>query len=219
MACLPTKKRKKKKLIVKATKMSTPALESPSSSTPSVSNSTDSFAQASEGDSSSLRLNPSDPRTCPSEPEQELIALKVINEAEEEEDMSNDLRAGFKERHHKCLHEAIDMVPPPAKRACPERAWEELGREVPPMLVPPPDAARPNSMPAVEKEAGLAPGEAFGGAAPIEEVLDQKDTPAPPYPPIWDEMMEILKRVSCFTDAEPPSTKMSDFFPLTKRNQ
>ena len=74
-------------------------------------------------------------------------------------------------------------------------------------------------MPAVEKEAGLAPGEAFGGAAPIEEVLDQKDTPAPPYPPIWDEMMEILKRVSCFTDAEPPSTKMSDFFPLTKRNQ
>ncbi|WJZ80866.1 hypothetical protein VitviT2T_000741 [Vitis vinifera] len=29
-------------------------------------------------------------------------------------------------------------------------------------------------------------------------------------------MMEILKRVSCFTDAESPSTKRSDFFPLIK---
>ncbi|KAL6334747.1 hypothetical protein AAG906_021406 [Vitis piasezkii] len=29
-------------------------------------------------------------------------------------------------------------------------------------------------------------------------------------------MMEMLRRVPCFTDAEPPSTKMSDFFPLTK---
>lgn len=42
--------------------------------------------------------------------------------------MSIDLRAGFKERHRKCLHEAIDMVPPPAKRVYLERgsrgAWE-----------------------------------------------------------------------------------------------
>ncbi|RVW20973.1 hypothetical protein CK203_112297 [Vitis vinifera] len=30
-------------------------------------------------------------------------------------------------------------------------------------------------------------------------------------------MMEMLKGVLCFTDAETPSTKMSDFFPLTKR--
>ena len=29
--------------------------------------------------------------------------------------------------------------------------------------------------------------------------------------------MEMLKGVLCFTDAETPSTKMSDFFPLTKR--
>ncbi|RVW40696.1 hypothetical protein CK203_101629 [Vitis vinifera] len=27
----------------------------------------------------------------------------------------------------------------------------------------------------------------------------------------------MLKGVSCFTDAEAPSTKMSDFFPLTKQ--
>ncbi|KAL6321734.1 hypothetical protein AAG906_031248 [Vitis piasezkii] len=30
-------------------------------------------------------------------------------------------------------------------------------------------------------------------------------------------MMEMLRRVLCFIDVEPPSTKMSDFFPLTKR--
>lgn len=29
--------------------------------------------------------------------------------------------------------------------------------------------------------------------------------------------MEMLKRVSCFTDAESPSTKMSNLFPFTKR--
>ena len=29
--------------------------------------------------------------------------------------------------------------------------------------------------------------------------------------------MEMLRRVPCFTDVEPPSTKMSDFFPLTKQ--
>ena len=28
--------------------------------------------------------------------------------------------------------------------------------------------------------------------------------------------MEMLRRVPCFIDAEPPSTKMSDFFSLTK---
>ncbi|RVW84079.1 hypothetical protein CK203_040544 [Vitis vinifera] len=29
-------------------------------------------------------------------------------------------------------------------------------------------------------------------------------------------MMEMLRQVPCFIDTEPPSTKMSDFFSLTK---
>lgn len=37
----------------------------------------------------------------------------------------NDLRIGFIERHCKCLYEMVDIVPPLAKRACPERAQEE----------------------------------------------------------------------------------------------
>ncbi|KAL6314838.1 hypothetical protein AAG906_029053 [Vitis piasezkii] len=76
------------------------------------------------------------PGTCHSEPELEPIALRVINKSEADGDMSTDLRVGFKERHHKRLHEAIDMVPPPTKKACSEKAQKKLGREVLPMPVP-----------------------------------------------------------------------------------
>lgn len=79
-----------------------------------------SSAQASEDDFSSLRLNPSDPGTRPSETELESIVLKIINEPKNED--MNDLRVEFKEKHRKRLHEAINMVLPPAKKACPDRA-------------------------------------------------------------------------------------------------
>ena len=46
--------------------------------------------------------------------------MRVVNEPKEEKDI-NDLRTGFLERHRKRLHEAIDIVPPPAKRACPKK--------------------------------------------------------------------------------------------------
>lgn len=177
----------------------------------------DNFALTSKGVSSSSRLDLSDPGTFPSKPEPKSIALRVINEPKEEnEDMLNDLRTYFKERHRKCLHEAIDMVPPPAKRACSEGVREEPGREVPSMLVPSLDVVGPSSVPAIEEKAGLAPRRASGGIAIPEEVLDQKNTPAPSSLPSWDEIMEMLKHISCYTDAEPPFTKMSDFFPLTK---
>lgn len=135
--------------------------------------------------------------------------------------MSNYLRAGFKERHHKRLHEAINMTPTPTKRTCPERVQEESVREVPQVVVPPSDVLRSSSVSIVEretsgKEAGSATGEALGGAAPADEALDKKDTPALGSPPSWDEMMEMLNHVSCFIDVESPSTKISDFFPPTK---
>ncbi|KAL6335990.1 hypothetical protein AAG906_003617 [Vitis piasezkii] len=66
------------------------------------------------------------------------------------------------------------------------------------MPVPPSDIAGPSSVPTAEKEA--------------DRVLDGALGVRPP----WEEMMEMLRRVPCFTNAEPPSTKMSDFFPLTK---
>ena len=54
-------------------------------------------------------------------------------------------------------------------------------------------------------------------AAIDEEALDEKSSPAATVPPSWEEMMEMLKGVPCFTDAEAPSTRMFDFFSLTKR--
>ncbi|RVW44261.1 hypothetical protein CK203_099618 [Vitis vinifera] len=118
----------------------------------------------------------------------------------------NDLRTGFLERHRKQLHEAIDIVPLPAKRACLEKAQEDpVG--APPSIMPHSDE--------VEEEARGT--EAGQDAAVAEGVPDEKGNPAPAAPPTWKEMMEMLKRVSCFTDVEAPSTKMSDFFPLTKR--
>ena len=50
-----------------------------------------------------------------------------------------------------------------------------------------------------------------------EEALDEKSSPAAAVPPSWEEMMEMLKGVPCFMDAEVTSTRMSNFFPLTKR--
>lgn len=67
--------------------------------------------------------------------------------------MSTNLRAGFKERHRKRLHKAIDVVRPPAKRVCPERVQEKLGRKVLPMPVPPSDTTGPSSVPATKKKA------------------------------------------------------------------
>ncbi|KAL6351384.1 hypothetical protein AAG906_035176 [Vitis piasezkii] len=48
----------------------------------------------------------------------------------------------------------------------------------------------------------------------LHEAIDISN---PATSPSWEELMEMLKGVSCFTDAEVPSTKMFDFFPLTKR--
>ena len=50
-----------------------------------------------------------------------------------------------------------------------------------------------------------------------EEALDEKSSPTTAVPPSWEELMEMFKGVPCFTDAEAPSTRMSDFFLLTKR--
>lgn len=102
--------------------------------------------------------------------------------------MSTNLRAGFKERHHKHLHETIDMAPSLTKRTCLERVQEELEREVPPVAVPPSDVAGSSNAPAVEKEtgkkeAGSTPDKALGGAAPTKEASNKKDTHAPASPP------------------------------------
>lgn len=89
--------------------------------------------------------------------------------------------------------------------------------ETPAILVPQPDVMGPSNVSTVDEEVGSAPDGASDGTVLADEVPDQKDTSTPAFPSSWDEMVEMLKHIPCFTDAEPPSTKMSDFFPPTKR--
>lgn len=86
--------------------------------------------------------------------------------------MTIDLRASFKDRHRKRLHEAIEVVALPTKIACPKGVQEEPMRDVHPMPTLPSDAVGPSSVSTIEKEIGPAQDGALGCAAPIEEVLD-----------------------------------------------
>lgn len=61
--------------------------------------------------------------------------------------METDLRSDFRERQRKCLSEPIEVVAPLAKRTCLEEVHKEPTIDAPPMLVPPSDAARSNSVP------------------------------------------------------------------------
>ena len=188
---------------------------------------------------SSPQLDTFNPGTSPSQLQQEFIGLGVVNEPEEEGDMK-DLKTGFLERHRERLYEAIDIVPPPTTKVCSERAQEDPVEGAPPSTMPQPDkvgpsvtvatqpdvarpsvaatvqldATAPSNAPAVEKARGMEKGL---DAAVVEGAQDEKSSLTPTAPPSWEEMMEMLKGVLCFTDAEAPSTKMSDFFPLTKR--
>lgn len=130
--------------------------------------------------------------------------------------MSTDFRVGFKEGHRKGLYESIEVVTPPPKRSCPKKVREEPMRNDSIMPMPPSDVARSSSVTVAAKEACLAPAEAPGDPTSVEEDLDQKDVPASVPPPSWEEMLEMLSRVPCFTDVKLPSTKMSNFFHLTK---
>ena len=201
VTCPPVKK---KKPSAKTTNVSTSVPASPSASTLSASTSADSSIQDLDGNFDFPDFKRSDSGARPSEPEPEPIALNVINEPEMEDSMVTDLRVGFKERYRKHFHKAIEVVAPPTKRACPDGVQEEPMRDVLSGPMPPPDATGPSSVPAVEKEINAVPNGAPGGVAPVDEVLDQKDTLASAPPPSWDEMMEMLRRVLCFTDAELP---------------
>lgn len=147
MACPPAKK---KKSSAKSVKVSTSVPTSPSASTSSVSTSADSSVPNSEGDSGLSDFEQSDSGHRHFEPEP--ITLDVINKPNVEEGMATDLRADFKERHHKCLHEAIEVVACLAKRTRPEGVQEEPMKDVFPMPVPPPDAVGSSRVSTAGKE-------------------------------------------------------------------
>lgn len=113
------------------------------------------------------------------------------------------------------------MVAPPAKRSCLEEVHEDPVMDPPPTPVPPFYAIGSSSVPATASSFRTETCSAQDGApdcpSPTENDIDQKDALSSISSPNWEEMMEILRRMPCFTDAESPSTKLLDFFPFTKQ--
>ena len=147
---------KKKKSSAKSVKALVSAPASPSISTLFASTLVDSFVPASKGDLDPPDFKRSDLGISHFEPEPEPIERNVINEPEVEKGMATGLRANFKERHRKCLHEAITIDTPPAKRTCLKGVQEEPMRDASSVLVPSQDTTNSINMPAVEKETGPA---------------------------------------------------------------
>ena len=177
---------------------------SPSASTSFASTSMASTVPDSEAD---LNFSGADPDI-----EVEHVVPCIIHEPEGEEGITTNLRVDFKERQCKRLFESIIVVLPPDKRSCTEEPHEALVPDTSSMPMPPIDAAGPSNVPVAKspnrKYVCPTQDEVSTGPAPVGDDLDRKYAPAPPRAPSWEEMMELLKRVPCFTKVEPPSIKM-----------
>lgn len=142
----------------------------------------------------------------PQSSESEHVIPDMLYESEVEEDIAADLRSSFKDRQCKWLSKPIKVVAPPSKRPCLDEVHEEPIMEAPPTSVHPPDAAAFSSVSTaaspVRAETYLAQDEAPNGPTPAEEDLDQKDAPSSIRPPSYEEMMEMLRWIPCFTDTE-----------------
>ncbi|KAL6312623.1 hypothetical protein AAG906_006768 [Vitis piasezkii] len=103
----------------------------------------------------------------------------------------------------------------PSQKGLPREGLGGSGGGASPSIMPHSDVAGPSAV------AVTQPNVAGPSAAAIQPDADAPNNALAAEevcgPPSWGELMEMLKEVSCFTDAEAPSTKMSNFFPLTKR--
>ena len=173
--------------------------------------------------SSSLQLVIFYPGPSSPQPEPESAGLQVVDEPEEMRNTSN-LRAGLLRRHGKRLHVPIYLGSPPAKKVCPDRGGEDPTPEVLASVATyanedgpsassaaPPNAAGSSATTTVKVD---APGpsspavvetpmlEGVPDASNGEEAPDEKGSHAVAVPPSWEDLMEMLKGVPCFTDAE-----------------
>lgn len=132
-------------------------------------------------------------------------------EEEAAEEMTPNLRAGFKERQRKRLSEAFPATPPPTKKSRPKASHEESDPNVPMVKVPPSDIVQPclelvvrppskSTCPAEDKVSATTP----GGKA--------KEKNAPAIPLSWEEIAALLKSTPCFTAPEPPTFELEEFF-------
>lgn len=145
----------------------------------------------------------------PSRLEPESLAIAVLDKSVVERlGVPHDLRAGFGERHHKCLYEAIKLSSSSIQGAQSEGVQEEPGREIPSTPVLSPDIARSDSALAAEGETNPAPGGAYDSNAFVEEVYASRDTPAPTSLSSCSEMKEMLRGIPRALDVDLPPLKM-----------
>lgn len=156
-----------------------------------------------------------------SDSEVEPVVPRIIYEPKGKKNMVANLRARFKEWQHKRLYESIIVATPPAKRPYPEETCEAPVPDTPLMPMPPTKVAGPNNVlvakSLVRKDTCPTQDGAPIGSDPVDDDLDKKDATTPLCAPNWEEIAEMLKWVPCFTEVEPPSTKMLNFFSLTKQ--
>ena len=216
----PPATKEKKKTLAQVLRIAAPTLEASSSSCrsgPSRSDHTipkSEEAEEPEATSSSLQLVvfhqwPSSPQ-----PDPESAGLQVVDEPEEMRSTS-DLRARLMQRHGKWLHVPINLGPSPTKKVCSDRGGEDPAPKVPTSAATLPDESGPSASSATLPDASGpsaaamvqvdAPGPGFPAVVdtPMSEgVPDEKSSRVVAVPPSWEELMEMLEGVPCFTDVE-----------------
>ena len=119
------------------------------------------------------------------------------------------------QRHGKRLYVPIDLGPPPAKKVCPDWGGEDPAPEVPASAATRPNEDGPSTSSAAPPDAAgssaaaTVQADALGPSSPTvvdthmsERAPDEKSSHSAAIPPSWEELMEMLKGVPCFTDAE-----------------
>ena len=139
-------------------------------------------------------------------------------EEEEEEEMTQNLRVGFKEWQRKRLFEALQVAHLPAKRTHLKVSHEELVPDAPMAQMPPSNIAKFGKglvmSSSAEKDACPTQDRTPVSLPPGNDIND-KD--APISFPNQEEMTALLRQVPCFTTPEPPVTSIDFFFPLTRQ--
>ena len=132
--------------------------------------------------------------------------------------MTLNLRVNFKEKQHKRLFKALSVASPPPKRTCSEVSHEESIPDAPMVQMPLSNIARSGQELVVsssaEKDTCSVQDRTLVGLPPGNEINDKDVLISSPG---QEEIIALLRQVSCFIAPEPPATSINAFFPLTRR--
>lgn len=90
----------------------------------------------------------------------------------------NNLKVGLLRRHRKWLYDPIDLMPPSAKKAYPDRGGEDVASEVPLSSSTRPDETSPSVVAATQPKAAASGATATVQAAAQLDTTAASDAPA-----------------------------------------